>query len=146
MSYKDPGLAQPDILMEKSDDGCIYLRSQTRLDDYGKNLGAWLYHWAEHAPDRCFVAEKDSTENWQKLSYSQALHDAQIIGQRLLELGLSVDRPLMILSGASLNFTRLQLGALLAGIPLVPVSPPYSLMSDDFAKLRHIVLLIRDVL
>ncbi len=141
MSYKDPGLTRPDILMEKSADGCIYLCSQTRLDEYGKNLGAWLYYWAEHTPDHCFVAEKDSSGKWQKLSYAQALRDAEVIGQRLLELGLSVERPLMILSGASLNFTKLRLGALLAGIPLVPVSPPYSLMSADFAKLRHIVQL-----
>ncbi|MDP6375884.1 MAG: feruloyl-CoA synthase [Pseudomonadales bacterium] len=127
--------------MEKSGDGCIYLRSHMLLDDYENNLGSWLYHWAEHAPERCFVAEKDTNGDWQNLSYSQALRDAQAIGQSLLEQGLSIERPLMILSGNSLNFARLQLGALLAAIPVVPVSPPYSLMSQDFDKLKHIVQL-----
>ncbi|MCP4471186.1 MAG: feruloyl-CoA synthase [Gammaproteobacteria bacterium] len=127
--------------MKRSGDGCIYLRSRMLLDDYESNLGGSLYHWAEHAPERCFIAERGADGNWQNLSYAQALQDASAIGQSLLEQGLSIERPLMILSANSLNFARLQLGALLAGIPLVPVSPPYSLMSRDFAKLRHIVQL-----
>ena len=127
--------------MERSGDGCIYLRSRMLLEDYKSNLGFWLYHWAEHAPERCFIAEKDADGDWQNLSYAEALQDARAIGQSLLEQGLSIERPLMILSANSLNFARLQLGALLAGIPLVPVSPPYSLTSRDFTKLRHIVRL-----
>ncbi len=141
MSYRDPGLAKPDISMEKSANGCIYLRSRMRLDKYDNNLGSWLYHWAGLVPERSFVAEKNSSGNWQTLSYAEALQDARVIAQNLLTKGLSTERPLMILSGSSLNFTRLQLGALLAGIPLVPVSPPYSLMSQDFAKLKHIIQL-----
>ncbi|MCP4284170.1 MAG: feruloyl-CoA synthase, partial [Gammaproteobacteria bacterium] len=96
--------------MEKSSDGCIYLRSRMLLDDYENNLGFWLYHWAEQTPERCFIAERDADGDWQELSYAQALQDARAIGQSLLERGLSIERPLMILSANSLNFARLQLG------------------------------------
>ncbi len=139
VAYKDPGFEQPRTMAERGANGCVYLRSQIPLADYECNLGSWLYHWAEREPQRCFVAERDTSGDWRRLTYAQALRDARAIAQGLLGCDLSVERPLMVLSGNSLNFARLQLGALLAGIPLVPVSPAYSLISRDFAKLKHIV-------
>jgi feruloyl-CoA synthase len=49
----------------------------------------------------------------------------------------------MILSGNSIDHALLTLGAYVAGIPVVPVSVAYSLMSSDHAKLRHIFSEIR---
>ena len=141
MSYKNPGLQIPDIEKVQGDEGCIYLRSRMPLADFTENLGSWLYYWAERAPDRCFIGEKDAKGVWQRISYARALQDAEVIAQSLLDQGLSAQRPLMVLSGNSLNFARLQLAALLAAIPMVPVSPAYSLMSQDFAKLKHCVQL-----
>ncbi len=137
-SFKNPGLLKPDITKVQTDDGCIYLRSNRLLDEYDNNLGSWLYHWAEGAPERWFVAEKGAGNAWRGLSYRDALRDAVNIGENLLALGLGLEKPLMVLSGNSLNFARLQLAGLLADIPLVPVSPAYSLMSTDFEKLKHI--------
>lgn len=44
----------------------------------------------------------------------------------------------MILSGNSITHAVMALGAMKAGVPVAPVSVPYSLMSSDFAKLRHV--------
>ena len=44
-----------------------------------------------------------------------------------------------ILSGNDLEHLSLAFGCLWAGVPFVPVSPAYSLLSQDHAWLRHIV-------
>ena len=56
--------------------------------------------------------------------------------------GLSAERPLMILSGNDIEHALLQLGALYAGIPYAPISPAYSLISSDHAKLKYIIELV----
>ena len=44
----------------------------------------------------------------------------------------------MVLSENSIELAALSLAALYVGVPLVPVSPAYSLQSQDLAKLRAI--------
>jgi feruloyl-CoA synthase len=60
----------------------------------------------------------------------------------LLARGLSAEKPVMILSGNSIDHALVAFGALYAGIPYCPVSPPYSLVSKDFGKLDYIVRLL----
>jgi feruloyl-CoA synthase len=64
------------------------------------------------------------------------------VGQYLLEKKLSAERPLVVLSGNDIEHALLHLGAMLVGIPYAPVSPAYSLLSTDFAKLRAIFELL----
>ena len=45
----------------------------------------------------------------------------------------------MILSDNDLEHLQLALGAMLAGVPYASISPAYSLVSQDYGKLRHIV-------
>ena len=47
-----------------------------------------------------------------------------------------------MLSGNDIEHALLELGALYAGMPYAPVSPAYSLLSTDFAKLRYVVELL----
>ena len=60
----------------------------------------------------------------------------------LLQRGLSADRPVMILSGNSIDHVLLAFGALYAGIPFCPVSPAYSLVSRDYGKLSYLMKLL----
>ncbi len=46
------------------------------------------------------------------------------------------ERPIVVISGNSIEHALLVLGAMYVGIPYAPVSPAYSLMSSDFGKLR----------
>jgi feruloyl-CoA synthase len=64
---------------------------------------------------------------------------ARRIGQALLDRGLSAERPLVILSGNDLEHFQLALGAMYAGIPYSPLSPAYSLVATDPAKLRDLI-------
>jgi feruloyl-CoA synthase len=63
------------------------------------------------------------------------------IGQALVQRGLSAERPLAILSDNDLEHLQLMLGAMWAGVPVVPISPAYSLLSQDHARLRHVLAL-----
>ena len=45
---------------------------------------------------------------------------------------------MLILSENDLEHAQLALGCMLAGLPYVPVSPPYSLVSADYDKLKHV--------
>src|SRR6185369_12044105 len=70
------------------------------------------------------------------------LADAWRIGAALLRRGLSAERPLVVLSGNDIEHALLALSAMYVGIPYAPISPAYSLMSNDFGKLRSIINLL----
>jgi feruloyl-CoA synthase len=134
--------APAQVLSERRSDGTLLLRSPQRLAPYARAVGEWLVHWAAAAPERIFLAER-SGEGWRKLSYREALDAARRIGQALLERGLGPERPVAILSDNGIDHALLALGAMHVGVPVAPISPAYSLMSKDFAKLRHIFELVR---
>jgi feruloyl-CoA synthase len=125
--------------IERRADGTTLLRSTEALGPYPSRLTDHLERWAREASDRTFVARRDASGEWQRVSYAQMLERAQAVGQALLDLGLSVERPLAILSENSLEHLTLAMGALWAGVPFAPVSPAYSLVSQDHAKLKHIL-------
>jgi feruloyl-CoA synthase len=123
--------------------GGFILRSPMQLAPYAANLCEHLIDWAERAPDRKFLAERDPEGRWCGISFGEARDLARSIAQALLDRGVTSDRPVMILSDNGIENGLLQLGAMYAGIPVVPTSPAYSLMSQDFGKLRHVFDLIR---
>ncbi len=140
--HSDLRFAPAQVLSERRSDGTLLLRSPQRLAPYARAVGEWLLHWAAAAPGRTFLAER-SGEGWRKLSYREALDAARRIGQALLERGLGPERPVAILSDNGIDHALLALGAMHVGVPVAPISPAYSLMSKDFAKLRHIFELVR---
>jgi feruloyl-CoA synthase len=97
-----------------------------------------LQHWARHTPERTFLAERQADGAWRRLSYAEANTQADAIAQALIDRRLGPYRPLMILSGNSIDHALLMLGCFIAGVPVVPVSVPYSLLSKDYLKLRFI--------
>lgn len=130
--------------VERRPDGSVVLRSTEALQPYPARLTDRLEHWARVAPDRTLVAQRerrpDGTRgDWRHLSYDRMLARAQAVGQALVLRGLSPQRPVAILSDNDLEHLTLALGAMWAGIPYTPVSPAYSLVSQDFGKLRHIL-------
>src|SRR4051794_25533893 len=75
------------------------------------------------------------------LRWGEARERADAVAQALLDHGLGPDRPLMVLSGNSLEHLLLTLGAYTAGVPILPISAAYSLQSSDHARLRAIAAL-----
>src|SRR5579862_4646211 len=132
-------LGLPDVLVERRGDGAIVMRSPRPLPTYPKNLTERLVHWAKAAPERVFLAQRDAAGAWRTLSYAQTLASVRAIAAALLERNLSPERPIIILSGNDLEHALLGLAAMYVGIPYAPISVPYSLMSQDFGKLKAIV-------
>ena len=130
-------LAPAGVDVERLPDGGLVLRSPQPLGSYDSNLGLWLRRWAADRPERIFLAER-SGGGWRQLTYAEALQAAERIASALLERRLGENRPVMILSGNSVNHGLVMLGGFLAGVPIAPVSPAYSLMSADYGKLKHI--------
>ncbi len=122
--------------------GVQYLRAPVALQPHARRLTDRLVHWAHTAPQRSFIARRvrladGRTGDWRHVTYREALDAARCIGQALLDRGLTAERPVAILSGNDLEHALLSLGCLYAGIPFCPISPAYSLVSQDHRKLRH---------
>src|SRR5579863_1063010 len=137
ISFGDPAVS-----VDRRADGTIYLRPHQTLDDYPVRLTDSLYHWAEAAPDRVFMAERDASGGWRKMTYAGLLEVSRHVASALLARGLSAERPIMILSGNSIDHAVVAFGAMLAGVPFCPVSPAYSLISKDFSKLAASIKLL----
>src|SRR5882672_2127851 len=63
----------PAVSIERRDDGTIYLRPKVKLGDYPVRITDRLHHWAQAAPDRVFMAERDTGGGWRKITYAQLL-------------------------------------------------------------------------
>jgi feruloyl-CoA synthase len=140
--FRPVRLGPRDYLIDRRPDGTIYMRSPHPLGPYPTKLTERLEHWADKAPDRVFLAQRDERGEWRKLTYAQARDAARSLGQALLSRDVSPERPLAILSGNDIEHGLLSLGAMYAGVPYVPVSPAYSLISQDYGKLRHVFELL----
>src|SRR4051795_6891996 len=143
MTVVKPRLAAPNIVSEDLPDGSRILRSGTPLEPYESSLGVLLRRWGQERPDQVFLAERDGDGEWVNLTWGDANRKATSVAQALLDRNLGPERPLMILSGNSIDHALLTLGGFLAGVPVVPVSPAYSLMSQDFGKVKHIASLVK---
>lgn len=125
--------------VERRADGAVIVRSTEDLRWFPDRLTDCLQQWAAEAPDRVFAARREHGGDWRTITYGQMLQRVQAVGQALVDLDLSVERPLAILSGNDLEHLTLALAAMWAGVPYVPVSTAYSLVSQDHGKLRHIL-------
>jgi feruloyl-CoA synthase len=137
ISFGDPA-----VTVDRRDDGTIYLRPKTPLGDYPVRLTDRLHHWAKTEPNRIFMAERDASGGWRQITYAQLLGFARHIASAFLARGLSTEKPIVILSGNSIDHALIAFGALYAGTPFCPVSPAYSLVSKDYGKLAFLMKLL----
>ena len=124
--------------------GVHYMRAEQDLQAYPERLSDRLRHWAETRPQQTFMARRvrladGSLGDWRNVSWGEAWQAARGIAQGLIDRGLNVERPVAILSENSLEHALMALGCIVAGVPFVPVSPPYSLISVDYDKLKHVL-------
>ena len=128
-----------DATVETRADGSQVIRSTEALQTFPDSLIDSLSQWARQAPERTLVARRGPDGEWRRISYAQMLQRVQAVAQVLVDLKLSVERPVAILSDNDIEYLTLALAAMWAGVPYVPVSSAYSLISQDYGKLRHIL-------
>jgi len=133
----------PSLDVRKLADGTVYISSTYELGPMHRSIAHLFRDRAARHPERNFIGERvplegGKTGDWRFISYGEAYARANAIAQALLSRGMNGDTPLMILSGNSILHATMMLGAMLAGIPVAPVSVAYSLMSGDHSKLKHV--------
>ncbi|MGJ8623744.1 MAG: feruloyl-CoA synthase [Yoonia sp.] len=133
----------PTFTYEHRPDGTIIMRQEGALPDHAPLLADYMDKWADATPDTTWVARRGDDGAWQHISYSQGRKKAKAIGAALLQMGLGPDRPLLVLSENSLEHALLGIACAYVGVPYAPLSPAYSLVSTDYAKLRDIAALLQ---
>jgi feruloyl-CoA synthase len=120
-------------------DGAFLIRPDEPLEPYPRVLTERLAHWAAMVPERALAAKRGHDGRWRYLTYGEALRKVRSLGQALLDRGLSAQHPVAILSENDLEHLLLMLAGQHVGVPTASIAPPYSLVSKDFAKLRHVM-------
>jgi feruloyl-CoA synthase len=133
-----------DIAVERRPDGVIVLKSRVPLQAYARHIPEALARWAKERTGHTWLAQRSGPERrWRKVSYGEAKRAVDALTQALLDLDIVADRPVAILSGNSIEHALMTQAAMQARLPAAPISPAYSLMSQDHAKLKYIFDLIK---
>ncbi len=143
-TYRDLKFGVTRVKVRDGVPGTHYLMAENVLGDYPERLSDRLQHWAEQQPEQTFMARRvkqadGSLGDWQHVTWGEAWSRARSIAQALIDRGLNAERPVAILSENSLEHAMMALGCYVAGVPYTPASPPYSLVSQDHAKLKHVL-------
>jgi feruloyl-CoA synthase len=142
--YRAVDFGPYDATLETRADGTLVLRATEALGAYPVRFTEHLLRWAAERPHHTFLARRGPGPNraWLRLSYADTLQRVRALAQALLDHGLSVDRPLVVLSGNDFEHALLGLAAMHVGVPVAPVSPSYSLLDPAAARVVHAVALL----
>lgn len=135
---RDVAFWDVDLAWDKRPDGSILVWQKGELGPYPNRLSDKIKHWADTTPDQVWMAERGPDGDWIKVTYKQMYRMIRSIGQVMLDLDLSAERPLLILSENSIEHGLMALGAQYVGVPSAAIAPAYCLMSSDYAKLKSI--------
>ena len=138
--FDDPAmLAPPRAVRLHFDGGAFVLRSPEPLKPYARCIGEWLEHWARATPDTVFLAERDASGGWRKLSYAQVRKQVGSIAQSLIGLHLPPGRPVVVLSDNAIDHALLMLASMHVGRPVCTVSSAYCRLTQDYTKIQGIL-------
>ena len=128
---------EPCVAVQNAADGIVYVSCGLKYEPGLPSLIDYLARAAELRPITTFLAERDAAKQWRRLTYAQAARDTAAVATWLIREGLGPQSaPIMILSENSLEHALLMLGAMRAGVAVVPVSPTYS-FGNDLSRLGY---------
>ncbi|MBY6158947.1 feruloyl-CoA synthase [Pseudooceanicola nitratireducens] len=135
--YRQAKLWDPQLAWEERPDGSWLIWREDPIADYPARMTDRIDLWAEKTPDTTWMAERGG-DDWRRVTYADLAAQVRTRGQWLLDQGLTVERPLMILSENSIEHAVIAMAAQYVGIPSAAISPAYSLVASDYAKLTGI--------
>lgn len=139
--YKEVEFGPNKTYIKELANGVVHYGSEETLLAFPKKITDKLSYWAEHSPNQVFLGVKEGDE-WKTLSYKEIWDQTITVASYLLELNFTKEDSIVILSENSFEHAILSLAALHVGIVYSPISPAYSLVSDDLHKLKHCVRLM----
>jgi feruloyl-CoA synthase len=134
--------ASPEITAQRRPDGAMVISSRRRLEHVPRSVGALLERWAAADPGRVFLAERNASGGWRRVTYGETAEAVNSIAQSLIDRRLGPGRPVVILAENGIDHALMALGAMHVGVPVVPISTAYARLSHDFGKLRYILGLV----
>jgi feruloyl-CoA synthase len=115
----------------------VYLSCGLPYEPGLPSLIDYLARAAELRANTTFLAERDESKQWRRLTYGAAWRDSAAVATWLIRAGFGPDSaPVMILSENTIEHALLMLGAMRAGVAVVPVSPTYS-FGQDLSRLAY---------
>jgi feruloyl-CoA synthase len=133
----------PKISVERRPDGSTRIRPQDRLGDYPTRMGDVFLEQAKDIPDRLFMASRDPSGTWRKITYGEMGRLVRSVGQAVLDRTLGPDRPVLIVAENGVDHALMAIGCLIVGVPFAPVSAAYARPGQGFTKLDYIIDLVR---
>jgi feruloyl-CoA synthase len=141
--YRAFRLGPTEVEVEKRADGSILMRSPVPPRPWPVKITDRLVETAEMHPDRVLIAQRAPGGGpWREVTYREGLRLVRSIAQGLLDRKLTPETPVAILSGSSIEHALIAIAAMHVGIPYASVTPAYSLISTDYAKLKHVLGLL----
>ena len=136
--FKPLPMKPADVSVERRADGSVLLRSNHPVGEGPRSIAHLLRQRAGEHPDRPYMRQREPNHGpWRTVTYGEMLRASEAVGQWLLDQGLGPDDAVMVLSGNSIRHATVTLGCYAAGVPVVPISPAYALVSTDHGKLKH---------
>ncbi|MBJ7403557.1 MAG: AMP-binding protein [Bradyrhizobium sp.] len=135
--------APRELHIERRSDGTLVLSSPLAWTPCDWRITDFLPSWAEAAPDRVFLAQRNAKGGWDEITYREAWSQVQAVGQSLIEMGARPGAKLAILSGNSIENAVMSFAAMAVGIILAPISPNYTLMPGGLARLKEVAEVLR---
>lgn len=135
--------APRELHIERRSDGTLVLSSPLAWKPCEWRITEFLPNWAEAAPDRVFLAQRNAKGGWDEITYRQAWSQVQAVGQSLIEMGGKRGDKLAVLSGNSIENAVISFAAMSVGIILAPISPNYTLMPGGLARLKEVAEVLR---
>ena len=128
------------------DDGSFVLSSPAPLQAYTRCIGEWLEHWAAQTPEYDAVLERQAEGTWRRLSWRHLREQVGCIAQSLLDLNLTDDAPIVILSDNSIDHLLLMLAGMHIGRAVCTVSSAYCRLTKDYSKIHGILAALQPAL
>jgi feruloyl-CoA synthase len=141
--FRKVGFRAPSATVERLPGGVLLLGSGHDLPPPAACTTDWLAHWSAVRPDNPMLVQRDACGEWRAWSCKAVWDAIRAIATGLLAAGAGAERPLAILSENSAEQALITWGALYAGVPVAPVSPAYSALGGDYARLRATLAVVR---
>jgi feruloyl-CoA synthase len=135
--------APRELSIERRTDGTLMLSSPLELGKCDWRITDFLPTWANSAPDRVFLAQRNANGGWDEITYREVWLQVQAVGQSLIDMGAKPADKLAVLSGNSIENAVISFAAMSMGVILAPISPNYTLMPGGLARLKDIAEALR---
>jgi feruloyl-CoA synthase len=139
---RDPRYAAPRYAFDHRADGAVVIANEAPFSQTFRTLNAALDHWADQTPTSIWLAER-SGDGWKTMSFGEAREHISRLAGALAGLGVGPGRPLMILTGNSIDHALIAYAAMRIGGAIAPVSPQYAQPGADLSRLQHAADLVR---